>query len=317
MDEDRVTKLNFLADIAEALLVEGLTQQEAADRFKLSRPSISRLLNEAREEGLIKVEIKRVAHEHRELASTICERFSVDKVFVAGIANNDASDHFARYSAERVAEYLTPGTVLGITLGTTLGKLVHQLARMEPKQITVVQLCGSVGTGSPMLDSHALVAHLAQGYGANGLHLHAPYAVETRDMRDMLNEHPANLLCLEQGRKADIALVGIGAIAPKHSSLYLGGHLTAQVMKFFEDAGATGDMAGFFIDPEGRALDADAARFWKTGLNAQEFRHIPTRIGVAAGLTKVPAIIAALKGGWTTEFITDRETAEAIIAQTD
>ncbi|HEY0121327.1 MAG TPA: sugar-binding domain-containing protein [Rhizobium sp.] len=317
MDDDRIAKLNFLADVAEALLVEGLTQQEAATRFNLSRPSISRLLNEAREQGLVKVEIKRIASEYIDLASEISERYAIARVHVAGIANSDISDHFAHYSAERVAEYLKAGTVLGITLGTTLGKLIYQLARMDPKQISVVQLCGSVGTGSPMLDSHSLVAHLAQAYGANSLHLHAPYAVETAEMRDMLNDHPANRLCLELGRKADVALVGVGTITPRFSSLHLGGHQSTTVMQSFQDAGAVGDVAGFFFDHNGQPLRVDRSKFWKTGLDVDEFMGIPHRIGVAASPHKASAIIASLKGGWINEIITDRETAEAILNQRD
>lgn len=315
---DRAKKLNFLADVAEAVLVEGLTQQEAAERFDLSRPSISRLLAEAREEGIVQIEILRRLSENSELANRIVQQFGIDKAHVANVGkirNIGTNDQFVRFAADRIATLFAPGVLVGVTLGTTLGFIIHRLAKLQTQQITVVQLCGSIGAGNPLLDSHALVSHLAHSYGANCLHLHAPYAVESEQVRDSLNRNVSNKLCLDYARKVEIALVGMGTIALPQSSLQLGGHVDEMTVQAFQRNGAVGDVSGYYIDRNGDSVELENSHFWRTGLTSADFRKIPRRIGIATGVHKAGIIAASLAGGWITELATDQETAEQVLKE--
>ncbi|PSM16789.1 sugar-binding domain-containing protein [Nitratireductor sp. StC3] len=316
MQDKKIARINLLADIAEAVLVEGLTQQQAAERFGLSRPSISRLLTEAREEGIVHIEIRRMHAENEEVARRLMQRFGPATVYVAGVTAQDgrqAQQSYFRYAAERVEALLEPGDLVGITLGTTLGGLVDRLAESGLHGISLVQLCGSIGAADDFLDSHALVARLSQALHASCLYLHAPYAVESREMRDMLNHNPSNALCIEQGRKVGVALVGLGMVGARQSSLHRGGHVSSQTIAAFGKAGAVGDVAGFYVDALGRPVDTGKAGFWRTGIGFEDFARIPRRVGFAFGASKAPIIAAALRGRLITHLVTDQELARQVL----
>jgi DNA-binding transcriptional regulator LsrR (DeoR family) len=50
-------RLRLLAKIAEMYYADGLSQQEIAERIRLSRPSISRLLVDARQAGIVEIAV--------------------------------------------------------------------------------------------------------------------------------------------------------------------------------------------------------------------------------------------------------------------
>ena len=315
LDRPTLDKLSFLADVAEAVLVEGLTQQQAAERFDLSRPSISRLLSEARDAGLVIVEVRRVVQESDDLALRLTEKFEMRAVNVSSLSaraeNGDRA--FVTFASNKVLDRLKPDCMLGLTLGKTIGNVIHEMALSEPRQISVVQLCGSLGHGNALLDSHALTSALARSFGATCIHMHAPYAVETRKLRDALNENPANRLCLEQGRNCNVALVGIGELDDPSSSLVTGGHVSMEAAQYFKNAKAIGDVGGYYISADGSTVTAPESGFWRTGIDCKDFKKIETRIGVAIGSRKAVAIQAAMRGNWITHLVTDHETALALL----
>ena len=58
----------FLIELATLYYEEGLSQQELADRFSLSRPSVSGLLKRCRSEGIVEI---RIASSPSSLASAL------------------------------------------------------------------------------------------------------------------------------------------------------------------------------------------------------------------------------------------------------
>jgi len=306
----------LLADIAQALLVEGITQHEAAARFRLSRPSISRLLNEAKELGVVKIEIRRVLQNHAGLEEALARKFGIAKAhvnWVANVAPRNVTEQYIHFAVEYLYEQFFPGAIVGITLGKTLGQVIAQLSNREPVDLSIVQLCGSVGSTGEFLDSHALVEALANAYGAKAKYLHAPYGVESETVCDILNDSPANREAITLGRDADIALFGVGTMDPRTASLVQGNHISKKLLKSLLNLNAIGDVAGFFLTSDGEYIEADRIGFWKTGVSFADFRKIRRRIAIATGTHKVDIMRAAMKAGLVTELITDHPTANALL----
>lgn len=312
----KIERLALMAEVAEALLIEGITQNEAAARFNLSRPSISRLLTEAKELGIVKIEIRRVLQRHTSLESALVEKFGLDQAHVSWVANVQQSNSFDQYihfAVECVRQQLFSGAIVGITLGRTLGQVIAQLATKDPIDLSLVQLCGSLGSTDEFLDSHALVEALANAYGAKASYLHAPYSVETEAACSLLNNASANRGAIALGRRADFALFGAGTVDPRTASLVQGNHISSKLLKSLQDADAVGDVAGFFLSSDGSYLNAHEFNFWKTGVNFSEFKGIKRRIAIAIGEHKTPVLRAAMQSGFITELITDHTTAAILL----
>jgi DNA-binding transcriptional regulator LsrR (DeoR family) len=76
-------------------------------------------------------------------------------------------------------------------------------------------------------------------------------------------------------------------------------------------AGASGEVAGWVFDSEGRYLDLGTNR--RTGgVRVAPALERPS-IGIAAGASKVPAIYAALKSRIINGLVTDEPTAKALL----
>ena len=52
-------RINKLADVAEMYFLEGLTQAEIAKKVDVTRSMVSRMLTEARDQGIVKIKIER------------------------------------------------------------------------------------------------------------------------------------------------------------------------------------------------------------------------------------------------------------------
>jgi DNA-binding transcriptional regulator LsrR (DeoR family) len=310
-------RIQFLADLAEAFYLDELTQMEVADRFQLARPTVSRLLAEARQKGVIEFKINRAFQRDTTIAQRIVEAFGVGRVDVVVLPERKTEkpyQAFGRFAAEVVHGLLAPQSVFGITLGRAVAATVDGLSLLSPLPIKVVQLCGSVGADDPTLDAHAIVRKLAQAYGCEGAHLFAPFIVETAEVRDSLRKNPTNRNCLDLARKADLALVGIGSVDTIHSALYRGGHVSEAEIRRLQQRGAIGDVGGFSIDAEGQVVDEGGA-FFISGIALADFLRIGRRVATATGAQKAAQIAAALRGRMVTHLITDQATARALLEQ--
>ncbi|WP_448595371.1 sugar-binding domain-containing protein [Thermoflexus hugenholtzii] len=113
-------------------------------------------------------------------------------------------------------------------------------------------------------------------------------------------------------RKVHVALIGIGSIEPRLSSLRRAGYLTEAELEALRAAGAVGDVLARALDAEGNPLDHPLNRR-VIGLELEALRRIPTVIAVAGGVAKAPAIRAALRGGYVDVLVTDAEAAVAVL----
>jgi DNA-binding transcriptional regulator LsrR (DeoR family) len=110
-----------------------------------------------------------------------------------------------------------------------------------------------------------------------------------------------------------IALVGIGALYPSRLLGESGNVFSEPELDQLERLGAVGDICLRFFDAGGAAV---ASRFGDRviALSLDQLRRVPRAVGVAGGAEKVNAIHGALEGRLINVLITDRFTAERLIA---
>jgi len=79
-------------------------------------------------------------------------------------------------------------------------------------------------------------------------------------------------------------------------------------------AGAAGIVIGRFIDARGDALQGPLSGR-QIGMELQDLKAVPERICVAGGSEKLQALHACLTGGYVTDLVTDKATAEALLRE--
>ncbi|MDW8403490.1 sugar-binding transcriptional regulator [Chloroflexus sp.] len=305
----------LLARIATLYYHNDLSQQEIAQRIGLSRSNISRLLKEARDRGIVEIHIHHPIKRDLALEQQICEHFGLQ---AARVVNTVAGDFqatlwkVAHTAGELLNEYLRNAKIFAISWGTTVHAIVEAFNPRHRYDVEVVQLMGGVLSSDPAIDGPTLVQRLAHSLTGRYRYLHAPLIVDRAEVAQALISQRNIVESLEVAERADVALVGIGALDATVSSLLRAGYLSEAEFATIISLGGVGDICARHFDAQGRpvAPEIDARII---AISLERLAAIPTVIGAACGIVKAKAILGALRGGYLDILVTDSATAAAVL----
>jgi DNA-binding transcriptional regulator LsrR (DeoR family) len=306
----------MLAQIAELYFVRGLNQEQIARKTNYSRSMISRLLSEARDQGIVEIRIhhplRRAASLERELQSC----FGLKHVGVlesSHLSKADSLNRVGTLAAGLIADLIQDGATVGVAWGSALSAVASALRPQPRSGVCVVQMIGSLGTRLPEIDGAELTRCVARAFNARHVTLPAPLLVGDEQTRSglMRDAHIREVFSLL--RRAQLALVGVGSAHPDHSALVKAGFLRArQSLEMQRQAGAVGDVCAIPFDLEGRILDLPISRRVMS-VDAPTLVRIPVRLGVAAGEAKVQPVLGALRSGLVNALVTDETVAAGVL----
>jgi len=309
MDDER------LAEVASWYYEEGLDQAAIARRLGCSRSMVSRYLKEARARGLVEIRVRHPLKTDPQLAKALQSRFPLREAHVLADPPADPQRLLRRLGelgARLLRARLRPGIRIGVSWGTAVYEVVRAMPEFPVPGAQVIQIIGALGSGDPMIDGPELARWLAEKLEAPVRHLHAPLLVESEEVAQALRRERAIAEVLAAARRVHVALIGIGSVDPRLSSLRRAGYLREDELEGLRAAGAVGDMLARAMDAEGNLLDHPLNRR-VVGLEPEALRRIPTVIAVAGGAAKAPAIRAALRGGYVDVLVTDAAAAAAVL----
>src|SRR5581483_6940385 len=321
-DEQESGQDEQLLQAAHLYYVDNLTQAEIARVLGVSRPTVSRLLTRARDEGIVQVTIRPWKVRDEALEQQFVQLFGLKGAIIVrgvGVYSSAAARKLIGYcAAPYVAELIPQNEIVGIGQGRTLAELaaaIRPSSALPPQALRIVQLLGDVAPHHSETLSHELTRLLASRLDGQAYYLSAPAIVESKTLRDILiNSDTIRPVCAMYQR-VQLALVGIGAV--EDSPLVLGGLVSPEQASQMHREGIVGDICGHFYDQDGM-LRATVFSNRTVGIGWDELRQCPTVVCVAGGPEKVLPILGVLRGKVVNYLITDRLTAlEVIKRQTD
>ena len=308
----------LMVKIAKMYYEEGLTQAAISKQLGISRPKVSRLMQEAMEQGLIRIEIASIPGDFSDVMQKLQSKFNLLEaivVEVTGPMTYECVSHFLGIAAANYFQRIVrDGDVIGLTWGSALASMVAHLDQDKKPNCLVVQMLG--GLGSPDTNTHAtdLVIRTAMTLGAKMSLMPAPGLVETIDSAELLIADRHVSQALDLVKKTMVAFVGIGAT--KHNPFLMRNEeiITWEEMGMLRSQGAVGDISLHFYDRDGIEVESE---FQKRviGVSFEDMKKIPRMVGVAGGPEKYEAILGALQGGIINTLITDSQTAQRLIEE--
>lgn len=307
----------LLVKAARLYYEQDLSQDEVAMQIGVSRSNVSRMLTDARAQGIVQIRIVEHALRDPGLESRIRELLPIKNVRVARSLNalNELAT-VGSLAGEAVTERLRPNSTIAVSWGSTLQAVVNGLEPDITPGIKLVPLVGGMTALSTGVNGDDLIRHMAEKLGATYSTVLAPVVVSSPESRDAFISEPSVAKVLEEAASADMALVGIGS---RHGS---------STMDLLTEAGLSnekfnqltsqmaGDVAARLYDVDGKQIDHG----WSNriiGLSLDQIRRIPFVIGVASGANKALGVIGAIRGGLISEVIISTSCAMAIIRYLD
>ena len=316
-----VKRQDYLIRVAQLYYQDGLSQAAVATALGISRPTVSNLLKECRESGIVEIRIQSPSSSGHQLAQELQETFGpfgLEKAFV--VPRSVDEEESVREAARTAAAYLNPRLAelqrIAISWGTSLYHLAQQLKAPSGGRFEVAQLHGGLGSRNPEVDGFELARGLARKLGAEYHLIQAPALVNSLVLRDMLMEEPSIRRSIELCERADIALLGISPDDPQGSALVRAGFISEEESQALLEKGSVGHICCYHYDARG-STEAFEVNGRVIGVATERLKQIPLRVAVACGARKAEAIAGALRGGFLSVLITDEPAALRIVKRAE
>ena len=306
---------DFLVEIARRYYIDEISQQGIAKEYSLSRPTVSNILKQCREEGIVEIRIRESSAFARGLSDRLRDLYGIREAVIIP-SNEDSSAVLNRAGAEAAAfaaAVITDGMKVGVAWGTSLFQMVHQLKHLNVVDTEVVQLMGGLGASNHQYDGADLARDLSKLLNARYYPLQCPVLVKNIEVKEMLVSENGIRDTLQRTGDLDIAFVGLSSNDPDKSALVKAGFLSHEEAEDTLRAGAVGHICGYSYGVEGKMLELPV-NHRIIGIEFENLKKIPERVGIACGAEKADAIKAALTGGLITTLITDEAAALRILS---
>lgn len=310
----RGADLELLGKVARLHYDFGLTHQEIGEVMRLSRVKVTRLLQQARDAGVVQIEVNTDASPYAAIEVALTQTFELDEaLIVPEFEDNDRlRPAIARTAAGYLRRVLNDGMTVALSLSRTVALVPSFISAPRPVAAAFVSLVGGLRSSSEAMNPYESTERLAQLFGGTAEHLHAPVMVASAEAAQALMREPAIAQTLQRAKQADAILVGLGGVND-HLNLVADGYMTAAGWDELVAGGMVGDIGARYFDAQGMPVECDV-NDRVIGLTLDELRRVPLRIVVAGGRDKDRAIHAALRTGLISVLVTDAGTASRVLA---
>lgn len=303
------SRRHLIASIARHYYFDDMTKSEIAKSFGMSRFKIARLLEEAREEGIVTIEINEGDTYRSTLAADLAEHLKLQECVVvrAGETDEENRRFLARAAAAHITSQTHEGDVLGFSWGRTLVAIGASLEELPPS--TIVQLTGTVGSDfaqSPV----EVIRRIAGRSRVETMAIFSPLFATSENAARSLRSDPAIERAMALYAQMKMAVLSIGSWDPPITQLH--SILSKEDHDELAREGAKAEMAGIFLRADGSLIDAALAKR-RISVSAPELLATPQVIAVAGTAEKVGAIAAVTRSGFITTLVTDDKTAAMLL----
>jgi DNA-binding transcriptional regulator LsrR (DeoR family) len=309
-------ELVLAASVARRYYIEGLSKTEIADEYRLSRFKIARLLETARSQGLVRIEISHPGTIDVELSVMLRQAFRLEHSIVVDTHEDDVASlrkQLGLAAADLLTEVLVPTDVLGLAWARTVSSMAAQLRRLPT--IPVVQLTGALSrlsdSSSPIDDSSIdVVRETARIAGGPAYLFFAPFVVPNAATALALRQQPDVARAFSKFPAVTKAVAGLGHWAPGQSTLY--DAATDSERRALLRQGVCADISGVFVAEDGTPLHTEL-NDRMVGISASQLKDVPEVIAIPYGDGKLEATLAALRSGLVHSLVTHATLATALL----
>ncbi|GAA4488789.1 sugar-binding transcriptional regulator [Microbacterium panaciterrae] len=301
--------------VAELYYDEDKTQDEIGGLLGISRWKVGRLLQQARTDGIVRIEIVHPRARKLGIERELRSRFGLADAVVVPNAGTDAETlgRVAQGAADHLTALRPVPKTLAVSWGRTLTAVAERLPDGWARGVTVVQMNGGVSVNRRPGGAASLAATIAQRASGQVALLPSPAILERLETKQAIERDRTVAGVLAQASAADAYLFTAG-VCDAGSAHVENGYLSVRDIDLLARRGAVGDVLGRYIDADGNVVDPELdAR--TVGLSLDRLRAARTSVFVTAGEAKHDIARTVVTANLCTMVVTDEATARTLLEE--
>ncbi|WP_309241920.1 sugar-binding transcriptional regulator [Brevibacillus daliensis] len=306
-------KINKMVEAAKMYYLLDNSQQDIALKLGVSRPTVSRLLQQAKEEGIVKIEIIDPEESIQQLEAALCAKYHLKHALVAPNASWDEQIIKVRIG-KRAAQFLNDTVkeydILAVTWGTTMYQIARGLQPKPLKGVKVVQLKGGVSHSETNTYASEVLHLFGQAFQTTPHYLPLPAIVDSALVKQTIEADRYIHRQLELAEQANFAIFTTGGLM-SDALLFRLGYLSKEDVRIVTKK-AVGDICSRFFDRNGDIVHQEL-NDRTIGIQLDELRKKEYSILVAGGKTKLESMKATMNGKYSNVLVTDQLTAKELL----
>jgi deoxyribonucleoside regulator len=306
-------RTELLVRVAELYYEQGLNQSDISDILGTSRPTVSRLLDEAKEAGVVEIIVHSPIRKDPQLSHELRTALGLrEAVVISGSYDYEKGLYRCCEAAIQFFNTIIENNkTIGITWGAAPKFLCDIMEPHEYYNVNVVQMVGCLGTGDPNMDGLELALRMSKSLGGTYSNIYAPIYVESETVYSYLVAEPQIEATLKKAMHTDIILTGIGSL-DESTTLQKAGYLTDRDRADLISKGAVGHLLARPFNQEGVEIPIQGK--YTIGAPLEAMRAAEWSIGISSAEFKAAAALAAVRGGYLNTLIVDLKLAREILA---
>ncbi|MGI6511214.1 MAG: sugar-binding transcriptional regulator [Catenisphaera adipataccumulans] len=306
-------RMNQILRVAKMHYELGMSQIEIAKKEHMSKSTVSRLIQQAHDQGLVQITIRAPIEESSDLEMEIMKRFHLKKVVIVNdIVGNRTQllRDLCRTVAEDLNRMVRDDTIVGVDWGRTTSTLSTQLINTKRRCRAVIQLNG--GISRTLFDSQGsdTIRRFSNVLHTDGFLFPAPAMVDSEEIAHAIMSDSSIQKIFSMAENCETAIYSPGCIG-YDSTLYQMGYFTKQEYDRLAQ-NAVGDVFSHYLDINGHVVDAQQdARVISVPLDM--IKKIPNKVIVSVGPAKMLPTLGCLRGGYADTLYIDRECAGMLL----
>jgi deoxyribonucleoside regulator len=311
--------IQLMVQAAKMYYIGGLTQEKIAKELGISRSSVSMMLSEAKDFGIVEITIKDPKNNVKEVADQFVDRFGLKDCLIIPTAIDDVrliTRVVASQGADFAEDILQSHTTVGIAWGTTCYEFMLSFTNKNRlSDITVVPMIGGTSRIASEYQLNEMVRMFSEKLQGTPSFIYAPAIAESIADKDLYMQSTTMKSIVEKWNNMDTAIVSAGA-PPEFYDTRMVFDLTQKNLYETNKNKVIGDICARRYNLMGEFLENDYnARVM--GIDEANLRRIQNVICIAAGKHKILSIIGALRTNVINYFVSDENTARSILELLD
>lgn len=304
-------QLQLAAAVARRHFLDAATNVEIAEEFGISRFKVARMIELARDAGLVTIQVHDPRGIDTIMSQQLQELLGVERVLVVDHAS-DARAAVGAVAAGYLQDTVVAGSNVGLAWSRSTQALTEHLTDLP--RCTIVQLCGVVANAYGEEHNVELVRRAARRAKAASVTFYAPLVVPDAATASALGRQAGITEALAHCDNLRTAVIAVGLWAPRESTVY--DALTEAEREHYRRAGTVAETCGILIAEDG-TLIADGLQDRTLAVSADQLRRTRDVVALATDAERAPAAAALARSGLLTTLITHRELARELLADQD